>query len=211
MAKNKTLILLAGILAFAWGCNIRQPNLIQQAQATGIWLNTGIQSKPEAEPDFSPKDPAPTPREKLVRFAIGEIGVREEGGNNRGKRIGEYLAATGLGQGHPWCAAFTKFVYDQNKIPTPGATAWSPSWFPKSRTYWVKGNDHFIVQKADVFGLYYPSLKRIGHVGIIEKVNDNWVHTIEGNTGDDMGRDGDVVKRHRRSIRTISKISSWAE
>lgn len=190
MAKNQTLILLAGILACAWGCNLRQPDL------------SGIHSE---------LVPQPTQREAVVITAIQEIGVREEGGNNRGERIGQYLAATGLGQGHPWCAAFTKFVYEENTIPTPGATAWSPSWFPKSRTYWSRGNDPATIQKADIFGLHYTNLGRIGHVGIIEKVDDKWLYTIEGNTGDDQGRDGDVVRRHKRSIKTITKISNWIE
>jgi len=153
----------------------------------------------------------PTPRERIVTTAIAEIGTREEGGNNRGERIGEYLAATGLGQGHPWCAAFTKFVYDKNSIPTPGATAWSPSWFPKAKTYWTKGADPVGILQADVFGLHYANLGRIGHVGLIERVEDGWLYTIEGNTGDDQGRDGDVVRRHRRSIKTVSKIANWIE
>ena len=193
MATNKTTLLLAGILAFAWSCDLREPDL------SGV--KTDLASAPVKLP----------PREALVQTAIGEIGVSEEGGNNRGKRIGQYLALTGLGQGHPWCAAFTKFVYEENTIPTPGATAWSPSWFPKSRTYWSRGNDPATIQKADIFGLHYANLGRIGHVGIIEKVDDKWLYTIEGNTGDDQGRDGDVVRRHKRSIKTITKISNWIE
>ena len=189
MAKNQTLILLASILAFAGSCDLHKPNL------------SGIQT------DLAPV----SPREKVVQTAIAEIGVREEGGNNRGKRIGEYLAATGLGQGHPWCAAFTKFVYEQNQIPTSGATAWSPSWFPAKRTYWTKGQDPGTIQRADVFGLHYTNLGRIGHVGIIEKVDEGWIYSIEGNTGDDQGRDGDVVRRHRRSIKTVSKIANWID
>lgn len=153
----------------------------------------------------------PTKRDRLVQTAIQEIGVREEGGNNRGKRIGEYLASTGLPEGHPWCAAFTKFVFDQNQIQTPGATAWSPSWFPKSKTYWKKGNDPAGIQPGDILGIHYSNLGRIGHVGLIEKAKDGWLYTIEGNTGDDQGRDGDVVRRHRRSIKTITKISNWTE
>lgn len=148
-------------------------------------------------------------REAVLNSAIAEIGTKEEGGNNRGERIGQYLATTGLAQGHPWCAAFIKFIYNENKIPTPGANAWSPSWFPTHRTYWKRGDSPEVVQKADIFGLYYNNLKRIGHVGVIEKVNDGWIYTIEGNTGSDQGRDGDIVRRHRRSLKTISKISKW--
>jgi hypothetical protein len=147
----------------------------------------------------------------VVQTAIQEIGTIEEGGNNRGKRIGEYLASTGLGQGHPWCAAFTKFVYEQNNLPTPGATAWSPSWFPKSKTYWQKGDDTQGIREADLFGLHYANLGRIGHVGLIERIEDGWLYTIEGNTGDNQGRDGDVVRRHRRSLKTVTKISNWIE
>ena len=187
MGKTKTIILLASIFACCWSCNLPSTDL------------SGLKT------DLVPV----SPREALVQTAIGEIGVREEGGNNRGERIGQYLASTGLEQGHPWCAAFTKFVYEECGIPTPGATAWSPSWFPKSKTYWSKGQDHTIIQKADIFGLHYSNLGRIGHVGLIEKIDENWLYTIEGNTGDDQGRDGDVVRRHKRSIKTVTKISNW--
>jgi hypothetical protein len=224
MAKNKTTLLLAGILALAWSCDFRQPDLTDESQINKTEASLFLQvpvSGITAESISMPKVPVSglkteqspnTPvRDRLVISAIKEIGTREEGGNNRGKRIGQYLASVGLGQGHPWCAAFTKFVYQENKIPTPGATAWSPSWFPKSRTYWSRGNDPATIQKADIFGLHYTNLGRIGHVGIIEKIDDNWLYTIEGNTGSDQGRDGDVVRRHRRSIRTITKISNWAD
>lgn len=190
MAKNITIVLLAGIFAVISSCSVR---------------SVDVDIKTDLAPVKLP------PREAVVITAIQEIGTREEGGNNRGERIGQYLAATGLGQGHPWCAAFTKFVYEENAIPTPGATAWSPSWFPKSRTYWNRGSDPSGIQKADIFGLHYSNLGRIGHVGIIEKVDDKWLYTIEGNTGDDQGRDGDVVRRHKRSIKTITKISNWVE
>ena len=199
MAKNSTIILLAGILAFSWSCNFHQPDLK---------LSGTPQPNPELTPDLTPYL---SPREKVVNTAIAEIGVQEEGGNNRGKRIGEYLASTGLKQGHPWCAAFVKWVYDENNIPTPGATAWSPSWFPKPKTYWHKGDDPSSIQAGDIFGLHYTNLGRIGHAGLVEKEEGGWLYTIEGNTGDDQGRDGDVVRKHRRSIKTVTKISNFIE
>lgn len=152
-----------------------------------------------------------TPREKVIANAIAEIGVAEEGGNNRGKRVGEYLASTGLGQGHPWCAAFTKFVYDGSGIATPGATAWSPSWFPKSKTYWRKGDNPSRIQSGDLFSIHYSNLGRIGHVGIIESVDDGWIVTIEGNTNSSNSREGDVVKRSRRSLKMVYSASNWID
>lgn len=41
---------------------------------------------------------------KLIAIASAEVGVREEGGNNRGERIREYQSATDLNPGAwPWC------------------------------------------------------------------------------------------------------------
>ncbi|HAH35877.1 MAG TPA: peptidoglycan-binding protein [Algoriphagus sp.] len=188
MAKNQTIILLAGLLVCLWSCDLPRPDLSGQAELVPT-----------------------TARDRIVHRAIHEIGVREEGGNNRGERIGEYVAATGLGQGHPWCAAFTKWVYEQEAIDTPGANAWSPSWFPTSQTIWSRGGDLTPVRKADVFGIYYPNLKRIGHVGIIEKQENGWIYTIEGNTGDDQGREGDVVRRHKRSMKQVHKVANWID
>lgn len=219
---------MAGILALSWGCNIRQSDLgenptVVSTDSLSVQEITDIVEEPVLEPVIIPEEPKPvlggipvvvspeplSKRQRVVLTAIQEIGTREEGGNNRGPRIAQYLATTGLGEGHPWCAAFTKFLFDQNEIPTPGATAWSPSWFPSSRTYWNRGMETSEIRKADTFGLYYQKLGRIGHVGLIEKIENGWLYTIEGNTGDDQGRDGDVVRRHRRSIKTIYRISNW--
>lgn len=188
MAKGNYLICLAILLVCAWSCDLPRPTVIEES--------TLVQK---------------TVRDRLVHRAQHEIGVREEGGNNRGERIGEYLATTNLPQGHPWCAAFTKWVYEQEAVPTPGANAWSPSWFPASRTVYMKHGDTRNIRKADIFGIYYPNLKRIGHVGIIEKMESGWLYTIEGNTGDDQGREGDVVRRHRRSLRQVYKIANWVD
>lgn len=190
MAKTKNIVLLASILAFAWSCNLPSPDL------------SGVKT------DLAPT----TARDRVVHRAIHEIGVREEGGNNRGERIGQYLATTGLPEGHPWCAAFTKWVYAQEGLETPGATAWSPSWFPNKRVIWSQGRDMTPIQKGDIFGIYYTNLKRIGHVGIIESITPSAMFiTIEGNTGDDGGREGDVVKRTKRSPKMVFKIANWID
>jgi hypothetical protein len=45
--------------------------------------------------------------EIMVRVAVSQVGVTEEGGNNRGPRVESYQRATWLaGTGWAWCAAF---------------------------------------------------------------------------------------------------------
>ena len=204
MAKAKTILLLGWISILIGSCNIHQPDLNVGGIKTEL-----VQTKKAVSVS---SDNSSNLRKRIIKTAIGEIGVKEERGNNRGKRIGEYLATTGLPQGHPWCAAFAKWIFDQNQIPTPGATAWSPTWFPDSRTVWMKGDDpKGVIESGDTFGLYYSNLKRIGHIGIVERIDNGWIYTIEGNTGSDQGRDGDVVRRHRRSIKQVSVISNWID
>jgi hypothetical protein len=53
---------------------------------------------------------------------------------------------------------------------------------------------------ASTFGIYFSSLKRVGHTGLIEKVSGDFAVTIEGNTNDGGSRDGDGVYRRRRVL-----------
>ena len=42
--------------------------------------------------------------------------------------------------------------------------------------------------------------KGLGHTGIVEKVDKNFIYTIEGNTNDTGSREGIEVDRKRRPI-----------
>ena len=109
-------------------------------------------------------------RDKVSQTFNSEIGVREHGGNNKGEKVEEYLRSTNLGPGFAWCAAFVHWVYRKNNVETEKANAWSPSWFPVHKTTYKRGKDlQNDPKKSDVFGLYYPNLKRIGHVGFVDE------------------------------------------
>jgi hypothetical protein len=60
-----------------------------------------------------------------------------------------------------------------------------------------------------LFGIYFPTLKRIAHCGAIEQVNGNWISGIEGNTSVNGSRDGDGVYRKLRHIKTIYRYADW--
>ena len=141
--------------------------------------------------------------EKVVRLARGTIGWKEERGNS-GPVVDKILKTVGLeGTGSPWCAAWVVFVGDealgkeQNPYPR---SAWSPD-FVKAPD-WNRGVGKE-PSSADAFGVYFQSLGRVAHTGLVEKVEGNMAVTIEGNTNDNGSREGDGVYRKRRPLATI--------
>lgn len=139
-----------------------------------------------------------------------EIGVRELTGHNDGVRVEQYLASCHLTKGNPWCAAFVTWSYKQAGIKTV-ISGYAPNWFPTSSViYSRRKKGGSIPGTADVFGIYFPSKKRIAHVGFI----DDWpagsfAVTVEGNTNEAGSREGDGVYRKRRLKSQIYKISRW--
>lgn len=139
----------------------------------------------------------------VVAAAQKEIGVREGDVQNTGKRVSEYLRYVGINRPDKWCAAWVSFVFGQVGYSTP-KTAWSPALFPASRQ----------VAKAKpglVLGIYYASLKRIAHCGIVEQVKNDWVFSVEGNTNVNGSREGDGVYRRTRHIRSIHRFADWCK
>ena len=137
----------------------------------------------------------------LISIARAELWVREKTGHNDGERVEAYLGSVGLSKGQPWCAAFVSWVFMQAGYAAP-RTGWSPSLFPAGRLVKKPG-------PGDVFGIYFPALKRIAHCGFVALVRGSWIVTVEGNTSIQGSRDGDGVYQRMRHVRTISKFANW--
>jgi len=140
-------------------------------------------------------------RQSLVRRAQQQIGVREETGNNDGRAVKAYLASVGLKRPEPWCAAFICWLYEKEGFVKP-KSGWCPDLFLKSR----------LARSAlpgNIIGIYFPDKQRIAHVGLIERLDNDWCLTIEGNTNVEGSREGDGVYRKRRHLKTIYRISDW--
>jgi hypothetical protein len=142
-----------------------------------------------------------TDQEKLLYITKGELGVREATGNNDGKRVEEYLVSVGLQKGAPYCAAFVSWAFRQAGYANP-RTGWSPALFPSGAM--VKNPS-----PGNVFGIYFPGLKRVAHCGFVERVKGSWIYSIEANTNLPGGREGDGVYRRLRHIRTIYCYADW--
>lgn len=142
-------------------------------------------------------------RNSLLEIARSQLYVRETDRSNAGKEIKLYLAYTGLAEGNPYCAAFVSWVYFKAGYSQP-RTAWSPALFPVARQILTP-------KPADVLGIYSSKLKRIAHCGLVERMQNDWVISIEANTNIEGSREGDGVYRKWRHKRTISKFARWAK
>lgn len=151
------------------------------------------------------------PQRQVIRgLYAAEVGVREVGGENRGRRIGEYLTVTSLGEGYAWCAAFVSWVFARAGYVAP-RSAWSPALFPKEKVIWQRGGvvRQDVPQAGDVFGIWFPSLGRIAHVGFVDHWGGTYVVTVEGNTNDPAIAAQDGVHRKRRLLRSIYQVADW--
>lgn len=163
----------------------------------------------------------------LSAIAMAEVGVREEGGNNRGARVAEYQAATWLdnpktprneAEGSAWCAAFIDYVIMKWLYQLPQkmliqvckglpADEWRP------RTAGAFDLENWAVSRGlpvlPPHGRVVPDdlvIFTMSHCGIVvEPSLTREIHTVEGNTSAAGGRDsltGDGVfaKRRPRSM-----------
>lgn len=201
--SRKQIILCLGVLLFALlnACVARNGDAdrVVTSNTEHRTLNEEV-----SEPELSLRD--------SVQLTFqGELGVSEQGGDNRGDRVEEYLESCGFGPGYAWCACFTTWGFEQHKVHNP-QSAWSPDWFPEGNTVYNRSeNEKFTGDVSDVIGIYFPTKERIAHVGVIDKVTENYVVTIEGNTNDSGSREGDRVMRKKRFKRQVYKVSRWVK
>lgn len=150
---------------------------------------------------------------RLVEIALREVGVKEQGGENRGPEIERYQRATSLEPGAwPWCAAFVAWVLLQrlnDPYPfTPFADARRKSGI--ARDQWRF--DSAAARQLEVWGRLpgrgdvllpgYGALAHPGdfvtydfsmgdgladHCGIVVADNGKFVTAVEGNTSDPNG------------------------
>lgn len=132
-----------------------------------------------------------------VEIARAELGVHEEGGNNRGPRVEEYLRAVGLEPGNAWCAAFVFYVFREaskraglvNPCPRVGAAI----------RLW-KLTEPICRDSTPTVGAIYvlDHGGGLGHAGIVTALDDTTPIELSGNTfATRGGRAGNCVAEHR--------------
>ena len=140
-----------------------------------------------------------TTKRTLIEIAQSQIGLEEEPKySNWGKDVKKYLNSVGINFPASWCMAFVYWCHKEAGLPairTGGVLA-----------AWNRGKQYRVLtpQPGDVFIMDYG--KGLGHTGIIESIDGEDLHTIEGNTNDTGSREGYEVCRR---VRHVSKIKGY--
>lgn len=150
---------------------------------------------------------------RAAKDALANVGVTEEGGENRGKWVEVYLRSVGLQPGDPWCAAFIHYrVRSAAKAlgvtlsPAPPVSGYCPDWkaWAVKRGFWLPVDTDEKILSGDLALFWFPAKNRVAHIGIVvERMEGGTgVWTVEGNTGPEHGqevnREGDGVYQKER-------------
>lgn len=114
----------------------------------------------------------------MVQVALQEVG------NIGGEK---YWSWYGFDSRVEWCAIFVSWVANEvgyienNIIPKFSVVGVGANWF-KALGQW-KEND-YVPKSGDIIFFDWENDGRLNHVGIVERVDNNKVYTIEGNSND---------------------------
>jgi hypothetical protein len=211
MAKNFVIVVFLFVLGFCNNSCVYKTNISRELDENESTTST-IVVLPKSYSTATTE--AIIEKKKNYRKAIREwyfsqIGVKEATNKNDGPIVEMYLKSTGLGPGHPWCAAFIhyglNYVGVRNTI-----NAYSPTAFDKKRAVWFNNKMLSEPRPGDVGTLYYQSKKRIAHAFFYDKrINTNIFESVEGNTNDAGSRDGDGVYKKKRSFHSTYAITDF--
>lgn len=146
-----------------------------------------------------------------VALADADHKVREEGGNNRGARIQDYLRNTEppINVAAPWCAAAVQYWADvaarhlgvDNPLDAIRHEALVQSYHDALAPQGLVNPD--MVEPGDLALFRFPNgPDRWNHIGmVVQRPNDSGIFwSVEGNTGDVDQRDGDGVYVKPREV-----------
>ncbi|SES68449.1 CHAP domain-containing protein [[Clostridium] polysaccharolyticum] len=117
----------------------------------------------------------------IINVAESQIGYHEEGKNRT-----KYGAWYGM-NGAPWCHMFASWCANQAGVstsifPRTASTDVGMQWFKDHGLFKYKGS--YTPKRGDV--VYFKTGR--SHVGLVESVTGNTLHTIEGNTSSKVAR-----------------------
>lgn len=146
-----------------------------------------------------------TLQEKALEVAATQLGQHEEPlGSNWGHPVQDYLASVGINFPASWCMAFVYWSFNKaaGQLGVPNTLVKTGGVLHA----WQDGNNikyHAVKdpQPGDIFIMDHGH--GLGHTGIVEKVDENFVYTIEGNTNDSGSREGIEVTRKQRPRKKI--------
>jgi len=159
--------------------------------------------------------------EKLVDIANSQVGIKEEGGNNKGPHIVKYQQTTWLKpDAWPWCAAFVCWcirewlkdasVKQYMKLTDEQIKTWRPRTAGAfDFANWAKKNNLQMLDEKSLAKAGDIVIFDFSHIGIVavdqKKITDN-IQVVEGNTNGTGARDsvsGDGVWLKTRNTNLV--------
>ena len=162
---------------------------------------------------------------KAADLAIQSIGIKEQGGDNRGPMIKKYLASVDLDEGFAWCQAFCHYLYEKaagflGEELSDGfknLNGYTPDnvAYAKKHNLWISveeaEDDHTLIKKGYMAYFYSPTKKRIFHVEMVISTNEDQVITVGGNTSPGTGviANGDGVYKRTRTWKSFGEFGGF--
>ncbi len=118
-------------------------------------------------------------REEIIRNNVVNVAKNEIG--NPGSKYWQWY---GVNYHMEWCCVFVSYVANQSNvmetyIPRFGGVSAGIRYFKSKDQF--KYKSEYTPKKGDVIFFDFPSEHVVDHVGIVEKVENGMVYTIEGN------------------------------
>lgn len=140
--------------------------------------------------------------DKIIQTAVSQIGVTESPANSNLQKYGQAYGYNGV----PWCVIFVWWVFNTAGAPElffdGGKTASCSQYiaWAKSAGQWITSG----YRPGDIVFFDFDSTPDADHVGIIERVTDTALITIEGNTSASGSQDnGGAVLRKERAYKYV--------
>lgn len=131
----------------------------------------------------------------VLDIARTQVGVHEEGGNNRGPDVAAYLGSVGLDPGYAWCSAFLFWCFKAAAAKTGLVNPYPKT--ASSLKVWTFAEPICRLSNPTAGAVYVlRHSPTTGHVGIVESCEDGVIVEISGNTNERGSREGNAVARH---------------
>jgi hypothetical protein len=143
-----------------------------------------------------------------LEIAISQIGQDEKPhGSNWGEPVRTYLASVNINFPASWCMAFIYWCFNEaaKKLQLKNPAIKSGGVL----NVWNKTSKNFKSNKPSIGAVFIMDYgKGLGHTGIVEKFDDKYIYTIEGNTNDTGSREGiEVCKKQRLQTSILGYIN----
>ncbi len=138
---------------------------------------------------------------KVVKIALGEVGVKESPKNSNKQKYGKEYGVNGTA----WCCQFVWWCFKHANASSLFYGGKKTAYCPTLMEYYKK-QDRFVTgnyRAGDIIFFDFNGNGSADHVGIVERVEKSKVHTIEGNTGVGNDANGGQVMRRTRTASVI--------